>query len=108
MTAIFACAICIVACNSVRCSSQNERREKTPVINGNRNYHALHFPAGNVTAGTIHKFRLYYGNHESGEIYKPLIPQSLDLSGRMLCGESCFRFISGGIGKLTRDINDGG
>jgi len=41
-------------------------------------------------------------------IYKPLIPQSLDLPGRMLCGESCFRFISGGIGKLTREINDGG
>jgi hypothetical protein len=40
--------------------------------------------------------------------FKPLIQQSLDLPGRMLCGESYFRFISGGIGKLTGEINDGG
>src|SRR5689334_19297457 len=35
MTAMFACAICIVACNLVRCSSQDVRREKNPVINRN-------------------------------------------------------------------------
>src|SRR5438270_12205693 len=80
MTAIFACAICIVACNLVRCSSQNVRREKYPVINRSGKIITLCTSRlALVTARTRHKFRQYYGviNQELSD--KPLILRGLDL-----------------------------
>src|SRR5579859_5146119 len=80
MTAMFACAICIVACNLVRCSSQDVRREKNPVINRNGKIITL---CGSrlaiVTAGTRHKFRILWMSGTGFFKVKLLILQILAL-----------------------------